>query len=362
MRHQPVDSSESLKTGSLEDIHPQCRMPNGYTGECKYLDKCKPLKEVSEKKVKTDNELLYLRESSCGTTSNYLYKVCCPPQSEWSKKLDLKPIPFPEIINYLAEPGSNGTSQKSSDDTKSTTVLRDGSNKETEECGVEVSGPKQDRDYGTADIDEYPWMALLEYRFGRIMCGGSLISPNFILTAAHCIETTHGKPAFARLAEYNMTSFPTDYVEVDGGATETITVSLIAVKWSEKHPMFDKNTYHHDIGLVKLAEDAKSSDFIRPICLPRYNFADQFDTNTNFITAGWGVHGSINNDIKMEAKLPYMPIPTCKRSISIPSLTNKQLCAGGVASYGPDSCSNIREPTVYTYVYEYLDWIDSVMV
>lgn len=65
--------------------------------------------------------------------------------------------------------------------------------------------------------------------------------------------------ANARLAEYNVTSYPTDFVEVDGGATERVTVSLIAVQWSEKHPLFDKNTYQHDIGLVKLATPAENS-------------------------------------------------------------------------------------------------------
>lgn len=83
-----------------------------------------------------------------------------------------------------------------------------------------------------------------------------------------------------------------------------------------------------------------------------------------------------------------MSIPTCKRTISTTSLTNKQLCAGGnnersdcvtdsggplmfesenyymivgVASYGPANCKDVREPTVYTNVYEYLDWIDTLM-
>ncbi|CAG5030896.1 unnamed protein product [Parnassius apollo] len=55
--------------------HQKCRMPNGYTGECQYLDNCKPLLDVNNKKIKTEEELLYLRESSCGTTSNFRYKA-----------------------------------------------------------------------------------------------------------------------------------------------------------------------------------------------------------------------------------------------------------------------------------------------
>lgn len=42
----------------------------------------------------------------------------------------------------------------------------------------------------TTEIDEFPWMVLLEYEFPngtRIFgCAGSIISEKFILTAAHC--------------------------------------------------------------------------------------------------------------------------------------------------------------------------------
>lgn len=61
-----------------------------------------------------------------------------------------------------------------------------------------------------------------------------------------------------RLAEYNTTSYPTDYVETEGGGEEIITIVVIPVEKVKPHPKYAKVERNHinDIGLVKMDRNA----------------------------------------------------------------------------------------------------------
>lgn len=43
-----------------------------------------------------------------------------------------------------------------------------------------------------ATIEDYPYMASLQYVYGGHFCGGSIISKNYIMTAAHCNISNSG--------------------------------------------------------------------------------------------------------------------------------------------------------------------------
>ncbi|XP_041808468.1 complement factor B-like [Chelmon rostratus] len=120
------------------------------------------------------------------------------------------------------------------------------------------------KEYETASRDSkrkmYPWMAFItvqSYQTSK-KCIGSLVTPQFILTAAHCF-------AFGDLPEHIT-------VEIDDGQGKVKRVKTLNI-----HPHYNVNAkandgvkefYDYDVALIQLQEDVQISSAVRPICIP----------------------------------------------------------------------------------------------
>uniref|UniRef100_A0A8C8D662 C3/C5 convertase n=1 Tax=Oncorhynchus tshawytscha TaxID=74940 RepID=A0A8C8D662_ONCTS len=108
---------------------------------------------------------------------------------------------------------------------------------------VGLCGLHRNYDHDTADTIRvrYPWMARIGIPDGSYgKCMGSLVTPRFILTAAHCFKFT------------------------DTADKIKITIGKNPAK--EKEGV--KEFYDYDVALIKLKNDVDISINMRPICIP----------------------------------------------------------------------------------------------
>uniref|UniRef100_A0A671VIF6 C3/C5 convertase n=1 Tax=Sparus aurata TaxID=8175 RepID=A0A671VIF6_SPAAU len=125
-----------------------------------------------------------------------------------------------------------------------------------------LCGLHKDYDTGTKDSRQkkYPWVAFVIVQKDGISkkCLGSLVSPDFVLTAAHCLP-------FGTLHEHVT-------VEIDDGQGKVKKVKMfkiherynVTAKVHEKVSEF----YDYDVALIQLAKPVEISAAARPICIP----------------------------------------------------------------------------------------------
>ncbi|CAK1556368.1 unnamed protein product [Leptosia nina] len=237
----------------------------------------------------------------------------------------------------------------------------------------------------TASPGEFPHMVALGYNRSDVLefdCGGSLISENYVLTAAHCLDTLDQiRPSIARLG----------VVEIKEPRFNRETDIIIAD--ITFYPQYSRKEKYHDLALLRLETPATLSPNLNPICL---HTKDENPTVPLTIT-GWGKTSTTRDtrsNILLKANVSVVPISQCTESYMnwrrLPNgIARTQICAGdefgkhdtcqgdsggplqalteqdgnyrliGVTSFGRGCASTV--PGVYTRVSEYLDWIEEIV-
>merc|ERR1719513_506420 len=194
-------------------------------------------------------------------------------------------------------------------------------------CGIEGPARKEGRIVGGVEATEHawPWQVAL-FIDDAWFCGGSIISENYVLTAAHCADGASYFDIMAGAHNVRESSEP-NRVEVTSYNGWT-------------HPLWNSNDLSGDLALIELPSPLPMNDYISTSCLPA---TGETPAVGSLVTVtGWGKPsdsaGGISPVLREVRDIPVMTNADCNAVYGI--VGDGVVCidtAGGRGSCNGDS-------------------------
>ncbi|XP_036128696.1 transmembrane protease serine 11G-like [Molossus molossus] len=240
-------------------------------------------------------------------------------------------------------------------------------------CGLGRESPSMEKiaDGYIARKADWPWQASLQME-GIHFCGATLISEEWLLTAAHCFDNYKNPKLW-------MASF---------GTTLSHPLLRRRVQSIVIHENYAAHKHEDDVALVRLSTPVLFSDDVHRVCLPDATF-EVLPKDKVFVT-GWGAlksNGPFPNTLR-QVEIEIISNDICNTiNVYGGAVSSGMICAGflsgkldacegdsggplvtararniwylvGIVSWGID-CGKENKPGIYTKVTCYRDWIKS---
>ncbi|XP_069683974.1 serine protease gd-like isoform X1 [Periplaneta americana] len=209
------------------------------------------------------------------------------------------------------------------------------------ECGISFKSTVPLVINGKAtERGEWPWLVAMYTKSTtprltglQFQCGGSLLSPTVVLTAAHCIKYK-GRPEVKAeaivlyLGKYNLQ----EWTERHNQARDVEKVHL--------HPDYNEEGFEADLAVLIMRYEVEYTVYVQPICLWKFEGNINKIVGQSGTVAGWGRDET--GAVSLEPRKVVMPIVSQEQCLLsnkefVFYTSNRTFCAGSQDGSGPCS-------------------------
>jgi hypothetical protein len=203
-------------------------------------------------------------------------------------------------------------------------------------------------------IEDWPWQVAIADPpstggdgYDRQFCGGSLVAPTVVVTAAHCVSSESGQflsPNNFYVFTGRTTLSTTEGAEIaavdvvypiDGGGGTPVPESQLAP--GQGPALYDPDTSQWDFALLELASAAPPPAEVIPLAT-----ASDWTTGDSVWITGWGdtsPGGGSYADVLQEAEVKIVDQTTCANQYALAAIAIDPVTMVCAADTGKDTCA-----------------------